>query len=378
MNLRLRPVSAIGFSDVALVIGGLSATAGLAGLAGADSATSGSGLLWSAWLMLCTVLCAFRAMAHADRLAERFGEPVGTVVLTVSAITIEVASVCAFMVGSHGDPTVARDSMFSVLMIILNGFVGGCILLGTARSHERRFNPDASSMYLPLIVAMGFLALVLPRLATSEEGGWMTDGMEVFVGGGCLGVYLAFLWMQTSRYRGYFALEETSTSGAHRASVPVTRSVVMLLVSLLIVVMGAKCMAGRVGAMLQAVHLPSGFGGVIIAMMVLAPEGLAALRASRHGDMQRSINVLLGSAVSTIGLTVPAVLAMRAFTDIDAELGLEVPYIGLLAATFLVSSLTLMRGRVNTVHGLLHLLLFFGWLITVLDESLPTAGPGPD
>ncbi|NBX24450.1 MAG: ionic transporter y4hA [Planctomycetes bacterium] len=378
MNLRLRRVSAIGFSDVALVIGGLSATAGLAGLAGADSATSGSGLLWSAWLMLCTVLCAFRAMAHADRLAERFGEPVGTVVLTVSAITIEVASVCAFMVGSHGDPTVARDSMFSVLMIILNGFVGGCILLGTARSHERRFNPDASSMYLPLIVAMGFLALVLPRLATSEEGGWMTDGMEVFVGGGCLGVYLAFLWMQTSRYRGYFALEETSTSGAHGASVPVTRSVVMLLVSLLIVVMGAKCMAGRVGAMLQAVHLPSGFGGVIIAMMVLAPEGLAALRASRHGDMQRSINVLLGSAVSTIGLTVPAVLAMRAFTDIDAELGLEVPYIGLLAATFLVSSLTLMRGRVNTVHGLLHLLLFFGWLITILDESLPTAGPGPD
>jgi Ca2+:H+ antiporter len=378
MHVRPRKAPLRGFPDAPLLIGGLSAIAGLAGLAGHGSPTTGAGLLWSAWLMLCTVLCAFRAMAHADRLAERFGEPVGTVVLTVSAITIEVASVCAFMVGSHGDPTVARDSMFSVLMIILNGFVGGCILLGTAKSHERRFNPDASSMYLPLIVAMGFLALVLPRLVTSEQGGWMTDGMEVFVGGGCLGVYLAFLWMQTSRYRGYFAMEETSTTGNHGADVPVIRSLVMLLVSLVIVVLGAKCMAGRVGAVLQAAHLPSGFGGVIIALMVLAPEGLAALQASRHGDMQRSINVLLGSAVSTIGLTVPAVLVMRAFTDIDPELGLEVPYIGLLAATFLVSSLTLMRGRVNTVHALLHLLLFFGWLITILDESLPNAVPGAD
>jgi Ca2+:H+ antiporter len=185
-------------------------------------------------------------------------------------------------------------------------------------------------------------------------------------------VYLAFLWMQTSRYRGYFAVEE-SLLHAPATTVPIARSVALMVVSLVIVVMGAKCMAGRVGPMLQAAHLPSGFGGVFIAMMVLAPEGLAALKASDRGDMQRSVNVLLGSAVSTIGLTVPAVLGMRALTGLDPELGLETPYIGLLAATFLVSSLTLMRGRVNTVHGLLHLMLFFGWLLTILDESLPNA-----
>jgi len=370
MDFRLRRAPIRWKPETVLVAGGLTAAAGLAGL---GPAGAGTGILWSGWILLCTVLCAFRAMAHADRIAERLGEPLGTVVLTVSAITIEVASVCAFMLGSGGDPTVARDSMFSVLMIIMNGLVGGCILVGTWSQHERRFNPDASSMYMPLIVAMGFFALVMPRLGTSEPGGWMTDGMEIFVAGGCLGVYLAFLWMQTSRYRGYFAVEEASAHVAGHTSVPLVRTVMLMVTSLLIVVLGAKCMAGRVGSVLQAVHLPSGFGGVLIAMMVLAPEGLAAIKASDRGDMQRAVNVLLGSAVSTIGLTVPAVLAMRAVADIDPELGLETPYIGLLAATFLVSSLTLMRGRVNTVHGLLHLLLFFGWLLTILDESLPDA-----
>lgn len=375
MDFRLHRPPVRWKPEVVLLVGGVTGVVGLLHQGPEGGVTSALGVAWSAWLLLCTVLCAFRAMAHADRLAERFGEPVGTVVLTVSAITIEVASVCAFMLGSGGDPTVARDSMFSVLMIILNGLVGACILVGTRATHERKFNPDASSMYLPLIVAMGFFALVLPRLTTSEAGGWMTDGMEVFVGGGSLGVYLAFLWMQTSRYRGYFAVEEHGEHSTPAVPVPVVRSVILLVVSLVIVVLGAKCMAGRVGPMLQAVNLPSGFGGVLIALMVLAPEGLAAIRASAQGDMQRSVNVLLGSAVSTIGLTVPAVLAMRAFAGIDPELGLEVPYIGLLAATFLVSSLTLMRGRVNSVHGMLHLLLFLGWLVTILDESLPNAAP---
>lgn len=373
MDFRLRRAPLRWTPDLVLIVGALTAGAGLLGLGPAEAASSFAGAAWSGWLLTCTVVCAFRAMAHADRVAERFGEPLGTIVLTVSAITIEVASVCAFMLGSGGDPTVARDSMFSVLMIILNGLVGGCILVGTWSQHERRFNPDASSMYLPLIVAMGFFALVLPRLGTSEPGGWMTNGMEVFVAGGCLGVYLAFLWMQTSRYRGYFAVEEEHGHGAAAHAVPIGRSTVLMVISLVIVVLGAKCMAGRVGPMLQTVHLPSGFGGVFIAMMVLAPEGLAAIKASDRGDMQRSVNVLLGSAVSTIGLTVPAVLGVRALTGLDPELGLETPYIGLLAATFLVSSLTLMRGRVNTVHGLLHLLLFFGWLLTILDESLPNA-----
>ena len=219
---------------------------------------------------------------------------------------------------------------------------------------------------------MGFFALVLP--AEHQRGRRLDDRRHGGSSGRSLGVYLAFLWMAERRaIGGYFAVEDEPAHPEPASSVPMVRNVTLLVASLVIVVLGAKCMAGRVGPMLQAVSLPSGFGGVLIALMVLAPEGLAAIQASARGDMQRSINVLLGSAVSTIGLTVPAVLAMRAIAGIDPELGLEVPYIGLLVATFLVSSLTLMRGRVNSVHGMLHLLLFLGWLVTILDESLPNA-----
>ena len=127
--------------------------------------------------------------------------------------------------------------------------------------------------------------------------------------------------------------------------------------------------------LLDALHLPQPFAGVVIAAMVLAPEGFAALRASARGDMQRSINVLLGSAIATIGLTVPAVLAVRAITGSDPELGLEPPYIVLLALTFIASSLNLARGRVNAIQGLVHLLIFISWIATIIDESLPPELP---
>ena len=140
-------------------------------------------LAWSLWLVAVILCCAFRAMAHADALAERFGEPVGTIILTISAITIEVAAVCAVMLGQQGDSTVARDTMFSVIMIIMNLLLGLAMVIAGWRRAETEFNPQSAGAYLPLIVALGMLTLVLPRFTRSEEGGWMSDPMEVFVGG---------------------------------------------------------------------------------------------------------------------------------------------------------------------------------------------------
>ena len=351
----------------------LAALAVLLHLSPAAPPAAPASLLWTGWLVTCVVACAARAMSHADALAERFGEPAGTIVLTIAAIVIEVAAVCAIMLGTGGSPTVARDSMFAVIMLILNGLVGGCMLLGSLRRGEQAFNADSSSAYLPLLITLGTITLVLPRFCPSTVGGWMSDSMEIFVGGASLLVYAVFVWLQAGRYRGYFAVEagapQSVESATRAASTP--RSVALLLVSLVLVVMCAEGMAGRLPPLLDAAHLPAPFAGVLVAAMVLTPEGFAALRSSARGQMQRSINVLLGSALATIGLTVPAVLVVRWVSGVDTEFGLEPAYIVLLALTFVVSSLHLSRGRVNAIQGLIHLLILLAWIATIIDDALP-------
>jgi Ca2+:H+ antiporter len=346
----------------------------------AGAAGSAANVAWSVWLVACILACAFHAMAHADALAERFGEPLGTLVLTISAITIEVAAVCAVMLGSSGDPTVARDTMFSVLMLILNLLLGLSMLIGGWRRSEQEFNAQSARSYLPMIIALAAITLVLPRFTRSERGGWMSDPMEVFVGASSLAIYAAFLVMQTTRHREFFAhhgagereiesRREAHAAGEQHESPSPWRSGTLLVLALVAVILIAEGLGGRVRSLLEALDLPSGIGGVFIAALVLAPEGLAALSAARRNDVQRSINVLLGSALSTIGLTVPAVMVVRFITGSSPELGLDAPYIVLLFATFLVATINLSRGRTNAMQGFVHLLLFAAWIVTILDEA---------
>jgi len=355
------------------------ATGGLVLAHWAPSGGPGASLAWSLWLLVAILCCAFRAMAHADALAERFGEPIGTIILTISAITIEVAAVCAVMLGQQGDPTVARDTMFSVLMIILNLLLGLSMLIAGWRRAEQEFNPQSAAAYLPLIVALGMLTLVLPRFTRSEEGGWMSDPMEVFVGGAALIIYGIFLWLQTTRHRAFFAHDPRGSDAGARpdahahAPAPAGRSALLLVLALVGVILLAEGLSGRVASTLDALYLPSGIGGVFIALLVLAPEGLAALRSAGHGDLQRSVNVLLGSACSTIGLTVPAVMAIRFATGASPEMGLDPPYVVLLGTTFLVTALGVARGRVTAMQGAVHLLIFLAWIATILDEAAAPA-----
>jgi len=356
--------------DLPIAIGLATGVMALAGWSPPGTPGSLTSLLWSGWLVAVILACSFRAMAHADVLAERFGEPYGTLILTISAITIEVAAVCAVMLGSQGDASVARDTMFSVLMIILNGLVGLSMLIAGWRRAEQEFNPQSAAAYLPLIVALGMLTLVLPRFTRSEEGGWMSDPMEVFVGGAALIIYGIFLWLQTTRHRTFFAHDPRGSvadarpdahahTHAHaHAPAPAGRSALLLVLALVGVILLAEGLSGRVASTLDALYLPSGIGGVFIALLVLAPEGLAALRSAGHGDLQRSVNVLLGSACSTIGLTVPAVMAIRFATGASPEMGLDPPYVVLLGTTFLVTALGVARGRVTAMQGAVHLLIF--------------------
>jgi Ca2+:H+ antiporter len=231
-----------------------------------------------------------------------------------------------------------------------------------------------------MIIALGAITLILPRFTSSAKGGWMSDPMEVFVGCASLVIYLVFLYFQTTRHRNFYAhhhmtereheaRKEAHASGEAHEPVSTWRSGTLLVLALVGVVAIAEGLAGRVQGLLAASYLPAGIGGVFIAALVLAPEGLAALKAAAREETQRAMNVLLGSSLSTIGLTVPAVLAIRWFTGVSPELGLDAPYIVLLVTTFLVAAVNLRAGRVNAVQGVVHILLFLAFIVTILDEA---------
>lgn len=359
-------------AELPIAIGLGTGIAALAHWGPSGPADGAAGLAWTAWLVGATVAAAMRAMTHADHVAERLGEPLGTVVLTVSAIIIEVAAVCAVMLGSQGDPDIARDTMFAVVMLILNLLLGTCMLVAGWRGHEREFNPQSSNAYLPLLITLASITMVLPRFTRSTAGGWMSAPMELFVGVSSLMLYGAFLFMQSTRHRLFFAhhgVSERESEADHRAPPPLGRSCVLLVLALLAVIGMAEGLGGRTRDLMVAWSLPLPLGGILIALLVLAPEGLAALGAARRHDMQRSINILLGSALATIGLTVPAVIGIRFATGMTPQLGLEPPFIALLATTFFVTALSLGRGRVSTLQGMVHVLLFLAWIVTILDEA---------
>lgn len=340
----------------------------------AGDMTGGANLMWTGWILLCIIFCAFRAMLQAESLAEYFGEPIGTIILTVSAITIEVAAVAAMMLPLQEDNPVARDTMFAVLMLILNLLVGLSIVLGGMRKRSQEFNPRSSTNYLSFIIALGTITLILPRFMHSEQGGWMSDRMEIYVGVACLTIYILFLISQTSYSREFFEhnppeRESVGKHGVHAQNHSIGTTITLLVVSLCAVVMLAESVGARVTVLVETWNLPAPLSGIFIAALVLAPEGLAALRASRQDDMQRSMNVLLGSALATIGLTVPAVIVMRYVTGVSPELGLEPPYIALFVLTFAVSIVNLMRGRVNMMQGIVHLLIFATWIMVIFDEA---------
>jgi Ca2+:H+ antiporter len=319
--------------------------------------------------------------------AHRLGEPYGTLVLTLSAISIEVAIVAAVMLTGHGDATIARDTMFATLMIIMNGLVGVALLVGGWRRHEQFFNLQSAASYLPLIITLATVALVLPRFTHSAPGGRMGPGHQVFAAFACIVVYGGFLWLQTSRYRSFFEDQGEGTRAtsddadrereqdAPRAAEPPAHvgagglgsECAWLLASLLAVVLLAEGLGERSSGLIERVGAPVALSGLLVAVLILTPEGLAAVRAAQQNSMQRTMNILLGSALSTIGLTVPAVLLVAIFLHRDVELGLEPTELVLLAGTLLVSMTTVMRGRVNPMQGVVHATLFLAYVVLIFD-----------
>jgi Ca2+:H+ antiporter len=316
------------------------------------------------------LLAAILATRHAEHLAERFGEPYGTLMLTLSAITLEIATVVTVMLHNADNPAFGRDTMFSVVMIVLNGIIGAALLVGALRHHEQTYNLRGAKAFLSLLIPLATLALIWPDFTVTSGVGTLSLVQKVFLLVMSLLMYAAFLVIQTRTHTNFFVAEGEAMVQvpAHAASAhgwPL--HAVLLLVYLVLVVLLAKLFALPLETSVARLRLPPALAGFAVAVLVLAPEGIAAIRAARVNQMQRAMNLGLGTALSTIALTVPAVLLIDLFLGRQAVLGLSSANMMMLVLTFGVSILTLGSGRTNAMQGLVHLLLFLAYVVLLFS-----------
>lgn len=329
------------------------------------------------WLFVVILLSAFAVVRHAESLAVRLGEPLGTLVLTLSVTGIEVMMIAAVMYAGHGNSSLARDAMFAVVMIVLNGMVGLSLLLGGLRYHEQTYNLQGANAFLAVIVPLAVLGLVLPKFTVSSPGPTFSPLQATFLIVMSIGLYGVFLAIQNSRHRDYFispnsaeAAAEDQSAGGH-GDVEI-RSVAyhasLLPAYLLPLVILSKQLAVPVNYGIRVLHAPPALGGFLVAVLILSPESLGAARAALANQLQRSVNILLGSVLATISLTIPAVLTIGFITGQTIILGLDAVDVTLLLLTLGLSTLTFASARTNVLLGAVHLLLFFSYLMLIFEK----------
>lgn len=307
------------------------------------------------------------AVYHAEKIAGYLGEPYGTLVLALAVTVIETSLIVAIMLSEgSGAQALARDTLISAIMITINGIVGLSLLLGAHRYHEQVYTQSGVSHGLAMLATLSVLTLVLPNFTTSERGPFYTPSQLGFVAVVSLIVYATFVVAQTIRHRDHF-LHGGVAPDHEPVAAPTARLAGLLLsLALIAVVVLAKALSPVIEAGVAYVGAPAAVVGIVIAGLVLAPEGFAALRAARSNQLQTSLNLAIGSALATIGLTIPAVAVTALMLGLDLELGLSMRGIVLLGLTLLVATITLGSGRTTMVQGVVHLVIFATFLFTSL------------
>ncbi|MDX1432620.1 MAG: calcium:proton antiporter [Gammaproteobacteria bacterium] len=318
---------------------------------------------------------AFAVVRHADALAVQLGEPYGTLILTLSVITIEVMMISAVMLAGSETPTLARDTMYAVLMIVLNGMVGICLLLGGLKHSEQQYNLQGANAFLAVIVPLAFLGLVLPNYTRATTDPTFSTGQSIFLVIMSLGIYSVFLAIQTVRHRAHFVqpggdlLDQAADEDhVHR---PIAYHAILLVCYLIPVALLSKKLAVPMEHGISVIGAPAALGGFLVAVLVLSPEALGAVHAAMANQLQRAVNIFLGSVLATISLTIPAVLTIGLLTDRQVWLGLDHEEIVMLLVTLLVSTLTFASGRTNVLQGAVHLLLFLAYFMLIFDVPTP-------
>lgn len=312
----------------------------------------------------------FAAVHHAEVVAHRVGEPFGTLVLAVAVTIIEVALIVSVMAGSADKAGLARDTVFAAVMIVCNGIVGLCLLVGGLRHREQGFQLQGASAALVVLAALTTLTMILPNVTTTVQGPIFSTPQLIFVAIVSLILYGAFVFIQTIRHRDYFLSAKADGEDAH-AQLPSNRTTLIsagLLCAALVAVVGlAKALTPSVDGAIARLGMPASLSGIIIATLVLLPEGLAALRAAQANRLQTSLNLALGSSLATIGLTIPAVAAVSILFHTPLELGLGAKEAVLLALTLFLGAITLGTGRTTMLQGVVHLVVFAAFLFFAIS-----------
>lgn len=365
-----------------LALAVLVSTAALFGKAWIAQALGLPVLLVAVLLVLCGVIlvAAVAIVRHAEVLAHRLGEPAGTLLLTLAVTGLEVAMVAFVMSTGEEKPTLARDTMFAVVMLVLNGFMGLALLLGGLSHREQTYNLQSANAFLVMIIPLTVLGLVLPNYTRRTPGPTLAPFQMVFLSIMSVVIYAAFLYVQNRRHRGFFiapeeaAAEETTgaeaaiAEPAHHSSRSTLYHAAMLVFYGVPLVVLAKLMAVPLDAMVIRLGAPVALGGFVMAVLVLTPESIAAIQAARQNRLQRSVNVLLGSVLASIGLTIPLVIAVALATDRRLVLGLDPPEMVMLVLTLATATLTFSLPRTNVLLGCVHLLLFGVYFMLIFDQ----------
>jgi Ca2+:H+ antiporter len=370
---RLSHLSGFAMDEWFLGVGVASSAAFLfRGDALADRLSSPFGLaLLLVWLFGGAFGCCLSVVRHADHLAICLGEPYGTLILTLAVTIIEAVSISALVMHGAHNPALVRDTIFAVIMIVLNGMVGLSLLLGGWRHLEQQFNLLGAKTYLGVIIPLTVFCLILPNYTLTTAGPTLSTAQEVFVAAVSLGLYGVFLAVQTVRHRAYFrpgdeddSLDQEVPSGSRHH--PLLHATLMAAYMVPLVFL-AERFAAPIDALLASLHAPASLGGALIALLVATPEALSAIRAATANRLQRSMNILLGSVLSTIGLTIPVMICISQFQGAKLELGLQSANAVILILTLGVSLVTFSSGRTNILQGAIHLVLFGAYIMLTFE-----------
>lgn len=326
-----------------------------------------------AWLLAVILMSAFAIVRHAESLALILGEPLGTLVLTLSIIGVEVMMISAVMLSGDGNPTMARDTMNAVIMILLGGMAGLSLLLGGLKHQEQSYNLQGAQAFLALIIPLAVLGLIIPDFTVTTVNDTLSPFQSVFLSIMSLGIYGIFLAVQTSRHSAYFIAPHDGSNQADDVmhDVHETHSIAhhafFLILYILPMVILAKQLAKPLAFGTNVLGAPEVLSGFLVAILILAPEAMSAVKAAMRNQLQRSVNILLGSVLATIGLTIPAVLIIGLFTGNTIVLGLSPVNAVLLVLLLSVSTITFSNSRTNVLLGAVHLLIFSAYVMLMFE-----------
>jgi len=336
-----------------------------------------SALLSQTWFIIlmgvALIGAVLAAVHHAEVVAHRTGEPYGTLILALCITIIETSLIVSLMLaGNDGSEVIARDAVFATIMIIMNGVIGLCIFIGGLSHYELSFRNEGTNSMLAVLTALATFILVLPVVTVSAPGPTFTTSQLAFAGISTLALYTAFLFFQTVSHRDYYlpkAQDRKQDRNVH-AEKPSTHKAIasgaLLFISLIAVVALAKLLSPTIEAAVSAAGAPKAVVGIAIAFLVLLPESFAAVRAARANRLQSSLNLALGSALASIGLTIPAVATIAILFDLPLSLGISSLNMTLMYLSFFIGALTLAIGRTTRLQGVVHLIIFFEYLFLSL------------